>query len=265
MDAGSILGLIAGLVAPPLIFFLLRRMFPLVENERSPERPVEELANEYRKYELTSLPILFAVVPLMTYFGWRLIVSWRAPAFYVAGDGTYSMSTLPLAFVVPVLFAAIAATIPICDVTNRLRLKDRYAEYLEYENRKNGFNGARASTFALIGSWLASLGMLFLLFNWYFVFAPNQIRANRLFSLTESRYSYDDITAINSAPRFVAPNGKTRNRDVYSVRFSDGKSWFSNLSPCSSSFDSFTPMVEEISVRSGVKITRLPLMTKSDQ
>lgn len=72
---------------------------------------------------------------------------------------------------------------------------------------------------------VAACVLIPLALGWYVCFRSDGIVINRLFTLGEVRYRYDEITDIARVQKFPVPNGNLKDRPHIALRFSDGTIW----------------------------------------
>lgn len=83
------------------------------------------------------------------------------------------------------------------------------------------------------------------------------------FALHERVYAYGDIRSIETASKFIAPNGRIRDGRDYVVHFSDGGRWVAADLPSGDGYDR-SQVVTLLAKRAGVTITEVPIFKTSD-
>lgn len=83
------------------------------------------------------------------------------------------------------------------------------------------------------------------------------------FALHESVHPYADIEGIDTANKFVAPNGRVRRGRDYVVRFKDGTHWVDRDMPSGDGYD-HQRVIDMLAKRARVTINELPIFKTSD-
>ena len=113
----------------------------------------------------------------------------------------------------------------------RIVLRGRYREFDRWQELEYGWKSE-----VMVRVLYAVLGAPWLLFpgaivDWYVVLSEKEMRINACFSPFEQVYRYEELTAIRTAPRFVALLGNEVEGREYVFSFQDGGSWSTHSSP----------------------------------
>lgn len=215
---------------PRFVFWLLGKLFPLEQPSGESEN-VAELRGKYRKWLVRGFWLWLMLTPPTAGAMWLLLI-WLAEA-QTRQRGEAMISLLPdgLTWALPAFFFGLLATVFPADLILRIILRGRYREFDRWQELEFGWNGEAMTR------WLYPvLGGLWLLFaaailNWYVVLGEKEIRINAFFSPFEQVYRYEELTAIRTAPRFVAPLGNEVESREYVFSFQDGGAWSTRWSP----------------------------------
>jgi len=99
--------------------------------------------------------------------------------------------------------------------------------------------------------------------NFYVQVRSDSFVIHDFFAVDERTFSFSDIQSIETAPMFVAPNGRRRNDRNYIVHFKSGEKWISNSVPSGNGYDGKL-VAELLSKKSGVVIKEIPIFSTSD-
>lgn len=260
MDSGWIAAT-AGAIGASVAMSLMRRFYPAPPPPKL-RRSLAELQEEYGKWELLSIPLFFAIAPAAAYLWWRLLLALTGPGGFFHEGELFSLRPRPIVWAIPSgLLGLISSIAPINAILRHL-LRERYAEFVAYGNLRHGFDGDAIEKPMYLGFGGLAAIAVFMLGNWYIVFGLEQIRFNPFLGVSEHVFTYQDVEAIETAPAFVAPNGRVVRRREYVVEFSDGTAWNTNADPSDASKADVAALIEAISERSGVPITELPLLRR---
>lgn len=99
--------------------------------------------------------------------------------------------------------------------------------------------------------------------NWYVQVRDKAFVIHPLFALHERVYAYSEIQSIETAGRFIAPNGRVRHERDYVIHFKDGSRWVAANLPSGDFYDR-QRVTELLAQRAGVGITEVAIFKTSD-
>jgi hypothetical protein len=257
---GAFEAAIAGVVGVAV----MRRLFPAREEPHA-GRPFAELRRDFFRWDLLQLVLVFGFAALLGWIWCGLFVLFSGPAGFGYDGESFQLRPIVLAWALPSGFLGLISGAIAADLATQLALGSRYAEYVAYQKlqaQRMGIDWQAAARVVLpaIGG-LAALAVL-LLADWGLAFTPVEIRVDPLFGLEERVYAYDAVIAIETAPAFIAPNGKRVQRREHVLRFADGTAWNTRWDPSDANEDQIATLIAVVSERSGVPVTELPLLPR---
>jgi hypothetical protein len=258
-----LIGALAASIGVPIAFLVLRRLFPVPRGAQV-DRSLEDLRKEYGRWELLTLPLYLAIAAVASYLWWKLFLGLAAETGFAYDGAVFALRPVRIAWLLPAMFLGMLSAGPAVNAVLRRLLKDRYHEYLAYQNLRYGFDSeAIAKPFYLGFGGLVAISVL-MIASWYAIFTTTEIRLNPFFGIRERSFSYADVASIKTAPAFVAPNGKTVQRREYVLQFSDSTSWSTNHDPSDATEAQVRSLVHAVSERSGVAISEIPVLRHED-
>lgn len=257
----ALIGALAASIGVPIAFLVLRRLFPVPPGAQV-DRSLEDLRKEYGRWELLTLPLFLGIAPVASYLWWKLFLGLEAETGFAYDGAVFALRPAPIAWLIPAMFLGMLSAGPAVDAVLRRLLKDRYREYVAYQNLRHGFDSeAMAKSFYLGFGGLVAVSVL-MIGSWYAIFTTAEIRLNPFFGIRERTFSYAEVVSIKTAPTFVAPNGKTVQRREYVVQFSDSTSWSTNYDPSEATEAQVRSLVRAVSERSGVAVSEIPVLRR---
>lgn len=247
------IGMIAAAIAVPLVFAVLRRLFPADEREPHDES-LEALEAVHQRTELVGiLALLFLFTPLCGYAWWLVLVDlaearvagFEDPGVAVSPDGFY--------WVLVAFFpAAITAVFP-TGLLVRFRERARYRQWLRYLELRHGYRQAAKTTwFLLVFLAVPATILVLLTLNWFVVLTEDSIHLDPWLS-SERVYGYDEVAEIQMDVTRFADSDHVRR--VYVFHFRDEFSWPTTPGLVVGLQDRWSEIAQVISQRSGVSIT----------
>ncbi|WP_211829253.1 hypothetical protein [Kistimonas asteriae] len=237
MDISSIIGPIAAIIFVPIIMGLLAKVKKL-QPKKTTEKSLEQLENEYSKYN-THIPlILFFIFSFaIGFLIWYVLDGLYTYRISQLADNNVYLFPLPrIAWALPAIFMSIIlAAIPLHYLYLGLLGKERYAEYTEYTNLKHGIDGWKMLKYMSLAILPVCLVFSLLLLDSYIRVTKNTFVANTVFSLGEKEFGFEDIKSITLTKSFKAPNGNIVRRSSYEIEFSNG--YVYNLKQTASELD----------------------------
>ena len=245
-------------VALPLVLWLSQRLVPYTPPPGVHPYMLHVLRPIYARWDKISLVLAFVFIPLLAYTFYEILVALAKLQMRQFDSAPYVLSPFWVMWAIPAGFLAIlAANVPLVLILNHF-LQDKVAEYLVYLNLSYGYDTQRLGkiVFNIVG--LLSAIFLLLAYDSYVVFDNSEIIISEFFSLSDERYHYTDIRAIEVER--IAPHGNlSRVETHYVIAFKNGKRWYSRLSPIESEDGRLRSAMEFVSSKSGVPIPDLPV------
>lgn len=256
-------GAVVALIITPIVMLGLRHLFP-VSRTAGVKRSFEDLQKDYRKWELFTFVLMFTIAPSTGYGYWKVLCNLVGSSDLTVSNGTYSVRAGPAIWAIPAMVLGILTASLAIEIIYKGLLKERYREYVAYQNMRYRVDSeAMAKLFYLCGGVLVAI-FVYLVADWYALFTPAQIRINPFWGFRETTHTYTDIVSIKTAPKFKAPSGALNNRRAYVVHFSDSSTWDSTQQPSDPPEAIMRKLIVDISDRSNVPITELPLLSRKD-
>jgi hypothetical protein len=168
---------------------------------------------------------MLALGALLTWAWTRLLIGLDNWCLSKLSPSRYLIKPGFVVWIVPSLLLAIISMALPLDLLCRLMLRRNYAEYLRMENLRYGFDGTKAFiAFAIPTVTLSGL-FVGLACDWYLQVTDDYIAWNRLWSLTERRYSFSEVKRLIEIPEERAPNGHVKHVQRHFIVFTDGTVW----------------------------------------
>jgi hypothetical protein len=227
-------------------------------------RSFAELRKDYRKWELFTFALLFTIASSTGYGWWKVLCNLVGSNGLSMSNEIYSISAGPVIWAIPAMVLGILTASLAIDIIYKSLLKERYREYVAYLNQRYRINTEAITKPFYIGSIVLVAIFIYLVADWYALFTPSQIRTNPFWGFQETVHAYSDVVSIKTAPKFEALAGNVKNRRAYVVYFSDSSTWDTAGEPSEAPAANMRKLIEEISNRSKVPITELPLLTRKD-
>lgn len=239
---------------------LLRRWFPLPADYEAAGPSREELRPICGRWRIVGLILFFVGLAVWAPFWWLVLDTasrWISPQF---GPGIYHLYASGAVFFFPAIPLGIAASGLSVDWIGRRLFKDRYPDFVRYDNLMAGFDGKRAAKPIIMGVGLLSLVMVALALSWHVVFRKDVMMFHFWCGLGTSQKLYADVKEIRTAPQLRAPSGKLVNRREYVVEFADGTTWSTNFQPAELPPQKKKNLLEFVSKKSGKPIRELQIL-----
>jgi hypothetical protein len=259
MNPGSI-GAIAGVIAVPILFALLRTLCPFTPPLRAREYSWEKLEKQYRKWEV------FSIVPLFGFTAALATVWYTIIRFFVemsiTDTGKYHHLLLPdgAFWALPALFLGMVSSVLPTTLLYKLLLRDRYEEYILCGNLRVGFDAWRVFRGLALVISLGCAALIVLGLDWYVRFTEEEIVINRLLRFDELRYPYSRVQRIRAASHFKAPVGTVREVTYFAIDFEDGERWTTRDGPQDLSRHVGEKIIQFVAERSGKGIEKVRLI-----
>lgn len=260
----AIAGYIGAAIGVPLIFFLLRKGFPSLSVYEPSFRSLDDLRNEFAKWEFFIGIIFIIFAGLSGYLWWLLFVKIEMLSAHRFENAIFVIASSGSIWAFPAMAAGMGSGAILADYVLKLLLKERYKDYSSYQNLKYKINTEALGKPFLSFLGIATFLIIFLLMNWYTIFMPGEVKVNRFWSLSEEKYQYKDITRIVTAPLMTAPNGSIVNRREYVIIFNNGKKWTTNLAPRDLTLEQKNEIAQFISKASQIPISEVKILEKNE-
>lgn len=262
MDPVAI-GAIAGAVSVPVAFAVFRRVLP---NPGTPNlgRSLESLRGEYAKWELATVLLLFIFAPAATFAIWQAFLLFAAPVPFSMDGDQFTLKAAPVVWLFPAMALGLLAAGPLSELVLRCLLGGRYGELLAYQSLRHGFRVEVLEKPLYLGLGGVGVGLAAAIANWHIEFSPTEMRWNRFWSLREQILPYSEISAIKTAPAFVAPNGRTVSRRERVIQFHSAHAWSTLSDPSEATEAQLEHLFRSVSDWSGVPIEDVALLTRDD-
>ena len=241
-------------IATALIFLLIQVFF------LHKPKPVAnyDLLIAVNKWKYQSLEI-FSLIPLFFFIGSITYI------FYLLGndiqnfvtkgdDSDYSIFPEPNFWLMIGMFFGFGLIITPMEVLYRMILREEYPVYVEYTNRKLGFDGLKVMRSLYIVLVIAGVALSFLGLNWSVKMKGDTITFNDFFQLQSDTYKADAVVSISHFSQIRNKEGMLEDRPHYKVIFADGREWNTDKNMIGGSYETYTAMVKQLSIASGVEI-----------
>jgi hypothetical protein len=209
---------------------------------------------------LGSLVLLFAGAPALAY---GLFLLLRRDLLR-EGDVQIVWSYLPQITAAALLgfIGAFAIILTMELLRARWLYQTRFHEYVAYECLRAGYNIHLRTIQLLLGIGLPCLVLAYLSVGTYTLFTSHSIVTNPFFGFNESRYSFDQITALNRRSYAGREDQRPVERFYHSISFKDGTEWstrvpYSAVSPAD--LRKGEEILNYLSQQTGVPITKAPI------
>lgn len=143
---------------------------------------------------------------------------------------------------------------------------EEYADYIRLCRLKHGYCSDRIANSLLLIFPIPVLLLLVSVADNYTVFRKDAVILNPYLSFGTTTHSYSNVSRITTAPKLIAPNGKTVHRRVYVIHFQNGDRWNSDSGPGIGDGDDWTKsrIARLVSERSGTPIWEQPIFQRGE-
>ncbi|WP_276497857.1 hypothetical protein [Pontibacter litorisediminis] len=212
-------------VLSAVIFLLLPFLFPATPK---PVRDYDKLllVNEY-KYKIYEV---FSLIPLFFFTGaicyvFYLLGNDVQEVYFRGREADFAIYPPASFWLAPGMCFGIALFMPPMELLYRLMLKEEYPVYLEYTNRKYGFDGYKVVRFLSRGCLLAGVVISVLGLGWYKEIKGERIVVDDFGSLSPQEYTMQQVESITHYEYKRNAKNEVEAEPHYKVRFSDGRVW----------------------------------------
>ena len=241
-------------IASALVLLLLQLLVP-----HKPQSLVDYdkfiLVNEYKYkiYEIFSLVPLFFFTSVICYFFYSLGNDIQELVF--AGREVDFAIYPPESFwLVPGMCFGFGLIVAPMELLYHLLLKDEYPIYIEYTNRKHGYDGYKVIRplcvlFTIVGLLLSVLGL-----GWFTEIRDGKILIDEFYALTPLEYSAKDVRAITHYEKSLTAEGKEEAEPHYKITFSDGIVWDTSNNFSEVKYGKYTAIATYLAAKANLKI-----------
>lgn len=240
-------------------YVLLRKLFPAVYDAKDEAYSWDELRRKYAKWEVFGLLAMVVLTPPFAYSWYRLFASLRQlQGEDFAGDA-YVFQCELFVFAFLSVFMGAATAIPAIECFCRIVFQKHMRGFMVFQKLKYRIDPYKVST-PLMGLLVGGVLLVFMaVLDNYAAFTETEIVIDRLWSVSEERYSYEDVQRILVSERAVAPAGNTAEGWRFVIHFDDGHTWNSHNAPSRRGIKEVLSFVAE---KSGVTPEKVPILTR---
>lgn len=197
-----------------IVFAIFKIFFPHRERSNVDEKRLLINRRKYALYEG------FSIIPIFVFFG--------ATAYLIYALGNFIVGSLPAednvlfqfrpaseAWLLPGSVFAVGFMAFLVELFYKVLLKDEYTLYLEFTNRKHGFNARKI--FFPIFFMLSVTGILIFvkMLNVSLTVTEGKIVITNLFSFTPLKVAIPEIKQVVFYKKIVAPNGNIVDKEHF--------------------------------------------------
>jgi NADH:ubiquinone oxidoreductase subunit 5 (subunit L)/multisubunit Na+/H+ antiporter MnhA subunit len=209
------------------ILWSIGRFFSKRKPKSKSQRSIDELRKEFMKYDLLLLLLFFVLTPIFTYLFYNIFGTISEIRFdRLKEDGILILPTKIMWFVPSILFGLGLSAFAVL-IIQRPLFKEKHNEYSAYSSMKYGFDAEMVSKNLIKFLVILGTGFFVLAINNYTHFGKDKILISSFFQLIESNYEYEDVVAIKSVEKIVAPNGNIVEDKHFVIDFADNNNWSS--------------------------------------
>lgn len=245
-----------GSVLSAIIFLLLPFLFP------TKPKPVKDydkllLVNEYKYkiYEVFSLIPLFFITGVICYV-FYLLGNDVQEVYFRGREADFAIYPPASFWLAPGMCFGIGLLMPPMELLYRLMLKEEYPVYLEYTNRKYGFDGYKVVRFLGRVCLLAGVVVSMLGLGWYKEIKDGKIIIGDFGSLTPQAYTMQQIESVTHYKYKRNSKGEAVAEPHYKIRFSDGRVWDTSSNFHEVSQEKYEAIVAHLLSHTGLALER---------
>lgn len=205
----------------PLVLGLLKWSMPYKKKANIDELKLAKNAKKYKRYELLSIIPLLGHLTIVPYLFYLLAFN----LFPNLNTDTSAIFFYPIDVMFwPIvgLFLGFGTIMIPMNQLYKMGLKEEYDLYLEYVNRKHGFDGIRIwQPFSYLLIFLGGV-VMFLALNTYFKVTEDKLISNHFFAIGPVETHFYEIDRIALYQKAKAPNGNIKNNEHYVIYKKDG-------------------------------------------
>lgn len=247
-------------VALPLVYGILRKLFPIDSSTEAVELSAQEI-QKYQSWLSSSVLIwLLVLTPLLT---WALcVLSTRLGHEHVLESRGFDLAVTPhwLYWSFVCVFAAMVCGGVAIDLFFRIVMRRDYEGFVRYQELEMGFKAESQWVLLPIFVALCLVGAT-LLANWYCALDNKGIAINRFFG-GETRYDFDEVQEIHTAPSYTIEDGRVVNCRLYKIVLRSGDPLWTLGGPMIPRRSEWKEFAEEVSQRSGIAMTELEILVQ---
>ena len=218
-------GLFIG-IGIPLCLGLLARLFPF-----KPQIPTGEPLSFDELKSKYSILMAASAIPYLVFCAagyypvYRILVWTLHQSLPNSPENRYLMPFYQRLFLLPAFFYALCFSAVPTESLYRLKLKEKYAEYILYGNLLYGYDTWKVAKILMLVTLTPCAIFTILAMDCYVRVTDDQIITNRFLGFGETAHNYSQVTRIKSVRFSVAPGDNGRKSPYHVVHFSDGSSW----------------------------------------
>jgi hypothetical protein len=210
-----------------LIFWIFSRYFPANKSKYQTHRRINDLRVEFWKFDLLILFLFFILTPIFVYITYKIFGIISDLRFSrIENDGLLFLPDRMM-WLIPAFFSGLGLSALVFMIVQRPLLKEKYNDYAAYSSMKYGFDADKVSNLLIKFQLVLVTGFFILAINNYAHFGNEKIAISDFFQLSESNYEYNDVIAIKSVEKLVAPNGNIVIDKHFVIDFIDNNKWSS--------------------------------------
>ena len=186
---------------------------------------------------------------------------WRAALFM---EAPYLIVPSSIIWAVPAILLGIVTGVVLLDRFQRHSLKSDYADYVSYEEKRNGLTEKMSWYFVFGPLIVLSLVFTIMALDWYLIFTDREVVINPLFGFSEEQRPYASIVGIKTAREYVAPNGNRIGCREFVIFFADGTHWSSLTTPSGMTESGKRAVIDYASIKSGIPIQEVEFLSRDE-
>jgi len=210
-------------------------------------------SKKYARYEAMAVIPLFVFGGLIGYGVYKL-GNFIHPLLSDPNDYQFLFLTDSISWTMPGILLAFGLIVIPLKFCYKLILKDEYDLYIEWTNKKHGYDGMkimRPISFILTFIGLVSFGLLL---NVSVKATDDAITVNRFFDVNGTTYPIKDIDKIVYYDESEAPNGDYNEDDITAFYIDENEIWRSDLAFLNDRRRRFDKFINRIAKINGLKI-----------
>lgn len=250
------------LVASALVVLALKLLLP---HKAKPVADYDKLilVNEYKYkiYEIFALVPLFFFISLICYFFYSLGNDIQELLFAnrVTDFALYPPDSF---WLLPGMCFGFGLILTPMDLLYHLLLREEYSAYIEYTNRKHGYDGFKAIRPICVLFTAAGLAFSILGLDWYTEIKGDKIVIDEFFALKPMKYSAAHVRSITHYKKELTSEGIEKEDPHYKIIFSDGYVWDTSNNFKEVTHEQYTAIARYLALKAGVQIADEDVDTK---
>jgi hypothetical protein len=202
------------------LFGLIVLFFPRKKSKAQTDKSLQELNSQFKRFTLLSTPVTFLLISALALAFAYVFYELARLEFKNNKDAIVVVTPSYLSWVAGSVFLAAALGYKIMRWVSQKKLKDRFNDFMAFNNMKSGYDVYGLMEFLTPVLLLLSLVFVFLISGSSTVLYRDKMVVDFYFKLRPIEYKYSDIKAIEEF------TGENRNI-YYHITFNDGEVWSS--------------------------------------